>query len=280
MPDRQNIFRQRRGHIQIMSISRITSTSNANVKHAVALKQKKYRDEQGLLVIEGIKMLKEAHTAGLMVKRVFVLESVYEENAELLTSLCDDIYTVNDAVLEKLSDWKTPQGVVAVVQKPQADMEQVLNAASSFVILLDGVADPGNIGTIIRTSEAAGVSAVITTAGTADCFQPKALRASMGSVFRIPVFENFEKCDIIYKMRSHGFSLVATSLNGADISPDFGVAAKTAAVFGNEGAGISREFIENADSLVRIPMAGEVESLNVAVSAGIIMYMLNFMRNR
>lgn len=264
-----------------MGISRITSTSNATVKNTVALKQKKYRDEQGLLLLEGLKMLGEASRAGLDIKSVFVLEDIYEQNKELLETVgADDIYMVSTAVLEKISDWKTPQGIAAIAKKPEWSIDELLTASDAFVIILDGVADPGNIGTIIRTSEAAGVSAVITTQGTADCFQPKALRASMGSAFRIPVFENFEKCDIIYKMQLNGFSIVATSLQGSNISSGLVVKRKTAAVFGNEGAGISREFAENADMLVRIPMAGEVESLNVAVSAGLIMYMLNPVQKR
>ena len=276
MSDRQDIFRCGRGHIQIMGISHITSTSNTAVKNAVALRQKKYRDEQGLIVFEGMKMLKEAVSAGLRIKSVFVLEDVYEENVSFLNSVsADDSYTVNDAVAEKISDWKTPQGIVSIAEKPKYCIDKVLNAENSFVVILDGVADPGNIGTIIRTSEAAAVSAVITTAGSADCFQPKALRASMGSIFRIPVFENSEKCDIIYKMQSNGFSLVSTSLSGKNIASGFTRKEKTAVVFGNEGAGISKEFVERSDMLVRLPMSGKVESLNVAVSAGIIMYMLN-----
>lgn len=259
-----------------MGVSLITSTSNTAVKNAAALKTKKFRDEQGVIAVEGLKMLREAILASVKIRSIFVLEEIYEAETDLLGSAgADNIYIINRAVAEKISDWKTPQGIITIADKPSGDFEKLMRDKDAFVVVLDGVADPGNIGTIIRTSEAAAVSAVITTKGTADCFQPKALRASMGSVFRIPVFENYEKCDIIYNMKKNGFTVVSTSLEGNCIARDFEIQNKTAVVFGNEGAGISKEFVESSDMLVKLPMAGRVESLNVAVSAGIVMYELN-----
>ncbi len=259
-----------------MNISYITSTSNANVKYVNSLRQKKNRDEVGVLVVEGIKLLSEAISAGVKVCSIFVCEDVYKENEALINSAAaDEVYIVNTPVSQKLSEWKTPQGLVAVTKKPDFELESVLAKRKAFVLVLDGVSDPGNIGTIIRTSEAAAVDAILTTQGTADCFQAKALRASMGSIFRIPVFENFKKCDIIYTMKSNGFDIAATSLDGDDVLGDVKGKDKLAVVFGNEGAGVSDDFLSSADSLLRLPMAGEVESLNVAISAGIIMYIVN-----
>ncbi len=259
-----------------MNISYITSTSNATVKNVNALRQKKNRDEDGVFVIEGIKLLYEAFSAGVKIKSVFAEEKVFKANEAFISSVnADAVYVVNEAVSQKLSEWKTPQGLVAVTEKPQFDIDTILLKDEAFILVLDGVGDPGNIGTMVRTAEAAGVDAIITAEGTADCFGAKALRASMGSIFRIPVFENFKKCDIIYTMRSKGFAIAATSLDGDNVLEAAASHKKIAAVFGNEGSGISDEFIEGADMLLRLPMAGRVESLNVAVSAGIIMYMLN-----
>lgn len=256
-------------------MTQITSTANSAVKDVCRLKTKKVRDEENKFIIEGMKMLTEAVLSGMEVESVFAENKEYLKNKSFFDSLSvQNLYTVNDAVIEKISEWKTPQGVCAVVKKRKYSLDDFISQNKVFVLVLDGVADPGNIGTIIRTSEAAGVDCIITTQGTADCYQSKALRASMGSIFRIPVFENFEKCGIIYTLKKYGIKLLSTSLEGEDVFDfDFG-SAKIAAVFGNEGAGVGREFTENADMLVRLPMSGSVESLNVAVSAGIIMYMI------
>ncbi len=258
-----------------MTVSEITSTSNSVVKDACRLKQKKDRDESGLFLIEGAKMLREAVSSDMEVSDVFVEKSEYEAHREYFDTLdIQHLFVVSRQVIEKISEWKTPQGICAVVRKKEYSIDECLAGDSVFVLVLDGVSDPGNIGTIVRTAEAAGVKCIITTAGTADCYQSKALRASMGSIFRIRVFENFEKCGIIYKLKSNGIKIVSTSLAGQDVF-DFDMRSKkVAAVFGNEGAGISDEFIQDADVLLRLPMEGRVESLNVAVSAGIIMYMI------
>lgn len=258
-----------------MNVLHITSTANAIVKDTCMLKQKKTRDERGVFITEGMKMLGEAIKSGVNIKSVFVTEDVFQKNEEYITNIKpDSIYVTSDAVMAKLSEWKTPQGILSVNEKKQLSIDNCLKNDNAFVIILDGVSDPGNIGTIIRTSEAAGVSAIFTTPGTADCYQSKALRASMGSIFRISVFENIEKCDIIYKMNQFGIPIVATSLSGKDIF-EFNIDNRAALVFGNEGSGISMDFVNNADMLVRLPMEGDVESLNVAVSAGIIMYLIH-----
>lgn len=256
-------------------MTEITSTANAAVKDICRLKQKKIRDAENKFIIEGMKMLGEAVSSGMEIDSVFAEKKEYQKNADFFDKLpLQRLYIVNDAVISKISEWKTPQGICAVVKKREYSLENYISVDKAFVLVLDGVSDPGNIGTIIRTSEAAGVDCVITTDGTADCYQSKALRASMGSIFRIPVFENLEKCDIIYTLKKYGIQLLSTSLDGDDVF-DFKLKTrKIAAVFGNEGSGIEREFVDSADMLVRLPMSGRVESLNVAVSAGVIMYMI------
>ncbi len=257
-----------------MSVTYITSTANATVKNACLLKQKKERDERGTFLIEGIKMLGEAVSSGMEIVRVFATEDVYKENAELIDGASGELYVVSDAVLEKISEWKTPQGVIAEVRRKLRNYEEILKKDKLFMLVLDGVQDPGNIGTIIRTSEAAGIDLIVTTEGTADCFQPKALRASMGSAFRIPVSEGFSSEELIAELKKNKITVGATSLQGKNIYEADTTAKKLALVFGNEGNGISEAFSKNADLLLRLPMHGKVESLNVAVSAGIIMYLL------
>lgn len=253
----------------------ITSTANSVVKDVCRLKLKKIRDTENKFIVEGMKMLTEAISSDMEIESVFAEKNEYQKNTDFFDNLSvKKLYMVNDAVINKISEWKTPQGICAVVKKRKYSLDDYVSGDKAFVLVLDGVSDPGNIGTIIRTSEAAGVDCILTTDGTADCYQSKALRASMGSIFRIPVFENLEKCDIIYTLKKCGIQLLSTSLDGDDVFDFEFKTNKIAVVFGNEASGIEREFVDNADMLVRLPMAGKVESLNVAVSAGVIMYMI------
>lgn len=258
-----------------MEASRITAVSNGTIKNVCLLKQKKERDEKGLFLVEGAKMLSEAVSSNMSVKEIFATEKAYSENKDLISSAKAIEYIVSDNVMDKLSEWTTPQGIVCVIEKKHFSTEDIRTDKKVFLLILDGVSDPGNIGTIVRTSEAAGIDAIITTEGTADCFQSKALRASMGSIFRVPVIEAENRDKLIDFLKSKGISVVATSLKGENIF-DFDIKDRSlAVVFGNEANGISNEFSANADCLVKLPMEGKVESLNVAISAGIIMYLLH-----
>lgn len=255
-----------------MQISTIISTANQHVKAAIGLKQKKERQESGLFLIEGKKMLAEAACAGLQVKSIFVEEKKYQEDRIFYEGINpQELFLTTESVIARISDWKTPQGCVGVVEMQSHPLEEYLAKEQLFAVVLDGVADPGNIGTIVRTAEACGVDVVIAAKGTADCFQPKALRASMGSVFRVGIVEDLEALEIARLLKESGVKLIVTSLQG-ETANSIKAGSRFALVFGSEGAGVSDTFLQNGDILLRMPMAGKVESLNVAVSAGILMY--------
>lgn len=180
---------------------------------------------------------------------------------------CD--YVMKDGDFVKLADTKNPQGVLAVVRQKKYSLGDV--CGGELYIILDTIQDPGNLGTIIRTAEAAGVSAVIMNKGCTDIYSPKVVRSTMGSIFRVPFIYTEDLSDTIRVIKEAGVTIYAAALSGSSITeekPD----RRRAFIIGNEGNGISEETLGLADKTVRIPMAGKVESLNAAVSAAILMY--------
>jgi TrmH family RNA methyltransferase len=236
----------------------ITSRDNARVKEARKLLQKKYRDESGLYLIEGFHLLEEAVKAVSPLTDVFVIS----DKAELVSDL-GNITLVSPEVLATLADEKTAQGVVAVVKKN----EQPINAEKGRLLILENVQDPGNVGTMIRTADAAGFNGVICVGDSADIYSPKVLRSAQGSHFHLPVV----RADRLPKVKN---LLVSTlSANSLDYRQLTGL-KNFALVMGNEARGVSDEALAAASVKVHIPMPGHAESLNVAVAAGILMFAL------
>lgn len=248
----------------------ITSKNNAAVMAAAKLADKKYREREKKFAFEGIKLFEEAQRAGVRFSRVFVTEDAYEKYAEKLSVLGANVLTVvSDAVYEKLSFENAPQGVFSVAEyfSPQTKKE------ASFVLLLDGVADPGNFGAVLRSAEAFGVDSVYTGKNGADLYNPKTVRACMGSIFRMNVRRSESIADDIRALQKDGFRVFATALDkrSQDIrKADF--SGKIAFVIGNEGHGVSAEVLEACDSTLIIPMHEGPESLNAAVAASVAMW--------
>lgn len=248
----------------------ITSKNNASVMAAAKLADKKYREREGKFAFEGIKLFEEAYRAGVRFSRVFVTEAAYEKYADALSVLEDGILTVvSDAVYEKLSFENAPQGVFSVAHYFSPKKEK----ASSFVLLLDGVADPGNFGAVLRSAEAFGVDTVYTGKNGADLYNPKTVRACMGSVFRVDVRRSESIEEGIRALQADGFRVFATALDkrSQDIRK-VDVSGKIAFVIGNEGHGVSAEVLEACDGTVIIPMHEGPESLNAAVAASVVMW--------
>ena len=248
----------------------ITSKNNAAVMAAAKLADKKYREREGKFAFEGIKLFEEAHKAGVRFSRVFVTEAAYEKYAERLSCLENGVLTVvSDAVYEKLSFENAPQGVFSVAEYFSPKTAN----GSSFVLLLDGVADPGNFGAILRSAEAFGVDAVYTGKNGADLYNPKTVRACMGSIFRLDVRRSESIAGDIRALQKDGFRVFATALDkrSRDLREvDF--SGKIAFVIGNEGHGVSAETLEACDGTVIIPMHEGPESLNAAVAASVVMW--------
>lgn len=255
----------------------IGSKENKKYKLIKSLASKKARDKSRLFVVEGRRITEEALLyARSYIEFVFVSISFVRENNNFVKSIDESgisVYTIKDNLLKQASNTVTPQGVGAVVKMSEArsgfDNDK-------FVIVLDGVSEPGNLGTIIRTAEAAGIDRVYLMSGCADVYNPKVVRSTMGSMFRVP-FESGCNIDSIDSLKSQGFSIVASSLGE---SMDIGEYIKTerpgkrALVIGSEAFGVSDAVLKHSDARVHIPMCGKVESLNAAVAAGILMYML------
>jgi TrmH family RNA methyltransferase len=252
----------------------ITSTANQFVKSAASLHHKKGRREHGLFLAEGPHLVAEAFRAGAAIRRYFWTArwGAGEEGRALLRRLAETAegFEVSEPVMAKLAETETFQGIVAVVAIPPAPPLDLTGA--KLGLILDGLQDPGNVGTIIRTAWAAGLDCLFLTGGTADPYQGKVVRATMGGLFHQRIYVNLNPPIIAGVARRAGFQIIAGAL-GADCSC-FAVdlTVPTLVLVGNEGQGIASEWDEFLARKVFIPQPGKAESLNVAVAAGILVY--------
>lgn len=241
----------------------LTSKNNPLIKETAALKEKKARKESGMFLVEGRKMAVECAKSDFEIDRVF-LSPNYEGELPFEE---DKLVYVSDDVLRFLSDEKSPQGIVCRVKIPL----RTLVAPLDKCLFLDGVSDPGNVGTIIRTANAAGYSEVYLTEECADAYSPKSVRASMSGVFFTKLYRA-KREEILSVLE--GVPVVVADMDGANVFT-FDPPKKYALAIGNEANGISEETFAMATHTVKIPMQATQESLNAAISAGIIMYVLN-----
>ena len=252
----------------------IESPGNPNIKRVRALLEKnRTRDKENAFVIEGTRIFNE--TPRELLREVYVSESFYKNNP---LSDIEKLFIVKDEIFRKLSDVRTPQGILAVVGRLGCTTEDVLSGG--LVIMLEGLQDPGNLGTILRTGEAAGIAGVIMDENTADIYSPKVVRSTMGSIFRVPFIRVKSLPELIPQIKQEGFTLYAAALKGSRSVDKIKFEKNSVIIIGNEGNGISAKLMELADHSVRIPMEGKVESLNAAVSASILMYRYKFGKDR
>ena len=247
----------------------ISSKSNAKIKNVKKLlNSAKERRLQSVLVIEGLRLVREASPE--ICEQLFLSESL-SKAGEFDTSLYKNVEIVSDEVFHSLSDTVTPQGVLAVVKQPSWTLEQLSFENGCRLLLLDDIQDPGNLGTILRTAEAAGVDMVIMSEGCADIFNPKVIRSTMGSIFRLP-FVTDDLVSVIEMLKTEGVTVYGAALEGSSDYREVEFSEKTAIVIGNEGNGISGNVLNAVNEKIRIPMKGQIESLNAAVSAAILLY--------
>ena len=242
----------------------ITSKNNPLVKETAILKDKKGRKQLGMFLVEGRKMTEECLACGMDVDKIFVCEGTefFYPTAE------EKIITVSEDVMRHLSDEKTPQGVACRVRIPQ----QELGSPKGNCLFLDGISDPGNMGAILRTANAAGYEEIYLTRECTDPYSPKSVRASMSGIFFTKLYFGDRK-ELISLMQKSGVKLLIADMGGANVFK-FVPPKHFALVIGNEANGISDEVKSAAGSTVKIPMREEQESLNAAVAAGISMYLL------
>ena len=245
-------------------------------KLSLLMKKAKERREQGLFVVEGVKMFCEAPKE--WIESVYVAEQFMtdEEHVRLLTDVSYEV--VADSVFRAVSDTQTPQGILAVIRMPHYTLQDMLRGDQTHLLLLESVQDPGNLGTMVRTGEGAGITGVVMNRTTVDLFNPKTIRSTMGSIYRVPFLVVDDFARTLQDLRSGGVKLYAAHLKGKEQYDAFDYTGATGFLIGNEGNGLSDEAAGAADSYIRIPMEGQLESLNAAISASLLMYECNRQR--
>lgn len=250
----------------------ISSTKNDQVKAVVELKKRaKARDEAGLFVAEGSRMLAELPPD--RVTRLYVSESFLKnrENERMLEGKTYE--TVSDSVFSSMSDTQTPQGVLALVRQYKYTIDELLfGSGPAHLLLLESLQDPGNLGTVLRSGEGAGITGIIMSRDTVDIYNPKVIRSTMGSVFRVPFVYVESLRDAADFVKKSGVRLFAAHLQGRNNYEQEDYTDSTGFLIGNEGNGLSGEMAAMADVWIKIPMAGKVESLNAAVAASVLMF--------
>lgn len=259
---------------------RISSPSNEKIKAVIQLQTKaSVRKKQKLFVVEGIKMYDEIPESDIEI--TYVSEKFYNENvksgkiSEKTKNRLNkkEYIIVSDTVFKNMSDTVTPQGILAIVKQKKYELSDILDTAKKQVFMvLEGVQDPGNLGTIIRTGEGAGIAGIIVNKETVDVYNPKVIRSTMGSIYRVPIMISDDLGTTLDYMSDNGVTIFAAHLKGDVYYTDGQFASSTAFLIGNEANGLSEEISKKAHKLIKIPMEGEVESLNASVAAAILMY--------
>ena len=246
----------------------ITSTSNNKIKNlSKCMKNARERRKQGVFVVEGIRMFseipREVHV------ETYATESFYEKHQELFAGIRYEL--VSDHIMESVADTKTPQGVLSIVKQLQYSVEEVCSGNNPLIMALENIQDPGNLGTILRTAEGAGVTGILMSADTVDVYNPKVVRSTMGSIFRIPFcyVENLTNC--IQELNGRGYATYSAHLQGETFY-DYDYCKSTIFCIGNEGNGLTDELSQTTKYKIKIPMMGKVESLNAATASTVLMY--------
>lgn len=241
-----------------------------------ALRQRKAREAEGLFVAEGVRAVEDLLASPLAVRWVVASSSLEDTpRGQSLRELVErqgvPLREAADAALRELAGTETPQGVLAVAEIPRRALDDLRPSTEpAAVLVLDAVQDPGNLGTLVRTAEALGAAGVIALPGTVDAWNPKAVRAAMGSSFRLPIVEAGWD-EAAPWLRAEGFRVLAAAGEGGPLGER---PARAALVVGNEGAGVSEETRRRADAIVGIPLRGRAESLNVGAAGAILLWEL------
>ena len=251
----------------------ITSKDNELVKHIRKLKDKKFRDENNEYVVEGVRLVEEAVKENAKIKQIIVCEDTtktYEIPTHIMLEIAkyECIY-VSDKVFNLITQVTNPQGIMAIIEKDTANVQ--IDYTQDIIVTLDDVQDPGNLGTILRTVDSIGLNQIIVSKGTADAFNAKVVRSTMGAIFRIKIIEVEDLAKAIKDMKKHHFKLMVTSLQNDNSIYDINFNKKII-VIGNEANGVSKEIQEMADEKAKIPMLGRTESLNASVATGVVLY--------
>lgn len=259
-----------------MKYMRITSPSNPHIRELIHIRNKPVKGQHVLFLIEGMHLLETALSAGVAIREVyftadFSLKKDGQKIQGILSKKGAKMCEVSENILRKLADTETPQGVVSLVAHTPLMLNDLSLKKNPLLTVIDGVQDPGNLGTIIRTSDAAGADAVVLLPGTCDAFMPKVIRSTAGSIFHIPVLHT-DASGLMTWLDERGIRLAVTSAGTGKSVFDAELYGPIALLFGNEARGVSEDLRKSADILLRIPVYGKAESLNVAAAAAICLY--------
>jgi RNA methyltransferase, TrmH family len=254
----------------------ITSKDNEKVKLTKSLLKSKNRVKESKFLIEGFRILTQAIDCRADLQYVFINEDFEskEEHVEFLKVLKSNnikIYKTTNKIFKDFIDTESTQGIIGVVGIKENKIEEILDESCKFVLILDRIQDPGNMGTIIRTADAAGVDAIINLKGCVDIYNSKVTRSTMGSIFDMKII-NMTQDDAVKELRDRKFEIVSSFLSTDNFYDKVEYNYKTALVIGNEANGVNDKLIEESDTLVKIPIYGKAESLNAAISSAILMY--------
>jgi len=254
----------------------ITSKDNAFIKYLHALSEPKQRKKEHAFLIEGVKMVEEALRDDLGVTMVVASPSLAQHHGKGVLKLAEnrsvEILWVSEQLMDKIAESKTPQPAMAVVKMKAYSEQSLLMHEAGLIVMAHQLQDPGNLGTIIRTAEATGASGVAITPNTVDPFNPKSIRATMGSILRVPIVHSEDASTFIRTCKQQGFQTVAAMLTGRTTHFAIDLRKPTVMVLGQEGAGLPQDVIADIDLQVRIPMASTIDSLNVATAAAVLLY--------
>jgi|LSQX01.2.fsa_nt_gb TrmH family RNA methyltransferase len=258
----------------------ITGSGNKYIKHIKSLNIKKYRDTFGEYLIEGKKILEEAIYENVEIKSVVIndkfLNSDSSNSERILDQLNNrniDVFRIPEKIFKDISNTENPQGVMAILKINEISINDFIQEGNpSFLIFCENIQDPGNMGTIIRTADAAGVDGVLVSKGCVDIYSPKVVRSTMGSLFHLPIIKINDNIEVINHLRTKKYKIICTHLTGTEFYYNIDAVDKIIVLIGNESNGASEQLASQSDCLVKIPMFGKAESLNAAVAAGILMY--------
>ena len=254
-------------------MQRISSKDNNIIKHIRKLKDKKYRNEYNEYVIEGAKIIGEAIKENAKIKQIIICDGcekdeLIERHLKYELAKYDCIYVPSN-IFKILTDVENPQGILAVIEKNSNNYE--INFEDDIIVALDDVQDPGNVGTILRTIDSVGLKQILVSKGTADVYNPKVIRSTMGAIFRVKVIECDDLENKLKELQNNNYKVTVTSLNANKTIYNIDYNKKII-VMGNEANGVSKNIQKLADEKVKIPMLGNTESLNVSIATGIVLY--------
>ncbi len=249
----------------------ITSTSNQRVKELLQLQKKaKIRNQEGVFLAEGSRMVLEAPKD--RIRKLYISESYDKKHGKELKEQGFQYEVLSDTVFAYVSDTKTPQGILAVIRQLDYKFEDMLTKENPHILVLDNLQDPGNLGTIFRTAEAAGVTGILMSKDCVDIYNPKTIRSTMGAAYRMPFLYMEDILEGIRLLKEEQIHVYAAHLEGKYSYDIEDYRKGTAFLIGNEGNGLRQEIADMADTWVRIPMQGQAESLNAAVAAAVLMF--------